>query len=82
MFHFFVKGKMRLLTAEDEVTNTLMDKVARYINEPLHLHFAIEQLSLRWENVFAKYRRADAQQVRREKNKEPNFLELTQIVNN
>ena len=72
---------MRLLTAEDEVTNTLVDTVADYINKRTPLHFAIEQLSLRWENYSTKYRYPDAQQVRREKNTEPNFLELTQIIN-
>ena len=40
------------MTGQEEVTNTLMDRVADYINEPLQLHFALEQLGLTWEEFF------------------------------
>ena len=40
-----------ILTVQDEVTNSLVDRVAHYINKPLYLYFAIEQLGLTWEKV-------------------------------
>ena len=49
------EGKIRPLTGQDEVTNSLVDRVAYYINKPIHLHFAIEQLGLTWEVVSKVY---------------------------
>ena len=45
------EDKIRLLTGQDEVTNTLVDRVACYIKAADCSHFAIEQLGLTWEDV-------------------------------
>ena len=65
------EGIIRLLTGQDEVTNRLMDRVDDYINKPLYHNFAIEQLSLTWEEVSKVYVYGleDSQQVRSSKGK-------------
>ena len=45
------EDEVRLLTGRDEVTNTLVDRVAYYIKGAVGPHFAIEQLGLTWEDV-------------------------------
>ena len=45
------EDKIRLLTGQDEVTNSLVDRVADHIHESLMLHFAMEQLGLTWKEV-------------------------------
>ena len=71
------EGKIRPLTGQDEVTNTLVDRVADYIYESLRLHFATEQLGLPWKEVseLYSYRFLDDyyQQVRCEGNTERNI---------
>ena len=51
-FHLF-EDEIRLLTGQNEVTNTLVDLVVLHINKALHPYFAIEQLSLTWEELSA-----------------------------
>ena len=43
------------MTGHDEVTDTLMNRVAVHIDEPLIFQFAIEQLGLTWEEVSVLY---------------------------
>ena len=52
---FLFEDKARLLDAEDEVTNTLVDRVARHIDQPLWFHFSIEQLGMTWKEVSGMY---------------------------
>ena len=69
--------QIRLLTGQDEVTNTLMDRVARYIEGSLRLHFAIEQLGLTWKEVLSiAFAHQYDQQVRCEGNTEANITRI------
>ena len=72
------EDKIRLLTGQDEVTNSLVDRVAVYMKGPVGIHFAIEQLGLTWEEVSVMSKEeflgeTDYQQVRCEGNTERNF---------
>ena len=73
MFILF-EDKIRLLTGQDEVTNSLVDRVAHCIKGAVGLHFAIEQLGLTWKEVSVMFEKQflfeeDYQQVRCECNR-------------
>ena len=72
MFILF-QDKFRLLTGQDEVTNRLVNRVARHIDGPLQLHLAIEQLGLTWNEVSVVHLLRDYKQVRYEGNTETNI---------